>query len=320
MKVNKKKASGVMAHLMSNINPNSMAKTRNKMLQEAKTAENSKKLYSGKVIYQPSGKAGEYAQWACNFYTGCSNNCDYCYLKKGPYAHVWTDYPKLKSSFKNEDEAFQCFVKEVNKNLDALRHHGLFFSFSTDPMLEETAALTIASMEYCVRQDIPCVVLSKCARMAECLDNPVFNSERGRELLVFGSTLTASDMEEGNASSHLERINTLAAFHSAGFMTFASIEPIVSFAASLEAVKDAAPYCKLFKIGLMSGVKKDYYDVIDCVRFIAQVRAVTVLHECQVYWKNSMRKFIQERYQGGDLLKADLDRLLSNQSTTCNQF
>ena len=312
MKVNKKKASGVMAHLMSNINPNSMAKTRNKMLQEAKTAENSKKLYSGKVIYQPSGKAGEYAQWACNFYTGCSNNCDYCYLKKGPYAHVWTDYPKLKSSFKNEDEAFQCFVKEVNKNLDALRHHGLFFSFSTDPMLEETAALTIASMEYCVRQDIPCVVLSKCARMAECLDNPVFNSERGRELLVFGSTLTASDMEEGNASSHLERINTLAAFHSAGFQTFASIEPIVSFEASLQAVKDAAPYCSVLKIGLMSGVKKDYYDLNECLDFIKQVSAVATLNRCRLYWKNSVRKFILERYQGDDASKAMLEQAVSN--------
>ena len=312
MKVSKKKASGIMAHLMSNINPNSMAKTRNKMLQEVKTAENSKKLYSGKVIYQPSGKAGEYAQWACNFYTGCSNNCDYCYLKKGPYAHVWTDYPKLKSSFKNEDEAFQCFVKEVNKNLDALRHHGLFFSFSTDPMLEETAALTIASMEYCVRQDIPCVVLSKCARMAECLDNPVFNSERGRELLVFGSTLTASDMEEGNASSHLERINTLAAFHSAGFQTFASIEPIVSFAASLQAVKDAAPYCSVLKIGLMSGVKKDYYDLSECLDFIKQVSVVATLNRCRLYWKNSVRKFILERYQGDDASKVMLERAVSN--------
>lgn len=312
MKVNKKKSSGVMAHLMSNIDPNSMAKTRNKMLQEAKTAENSKKLYSGKVIYQPSGKAGEYAQWACNFYTGCSNNCDYCYLKKGPYAHVWTDYPKLKSSFKNEEEAFQCFVKEVNKNLDALRHHGLFFSFSTDPMLEETAALTIASMEYCVRQDISCVVLSKCARMAECLDNPVFNSERGRELLVFGSTLTASDMEEGNASSHLERINTLAAFHSAGFQTFASIEPIVSFAASLQAVKDAAPYCSVLKIGLMSGVKKDYYDLNECLDFIKQVSAVATLNRCRLYWKNSVRKFILERYQGDEASKVMLERAVSN--------
>ena len=119
-------------------------------------------------------------------------------------------------------------------------------------------------------------------------------------------------MEEGNASSHLERINTLAAFHSAGFQTFASIEPIVSFAASLQAVKDAAPYCSVLKIGLMSGVKKDYYDLNECLDFIKQVSAVATLNKCRLYWKNSVRKFILERYQGDDASKVMLERAVSN--------
>ena len=38
-----------------------------------------KKEYHGKAIYQPSGKAAEYGEWACNFHIGCSNWCDYCY-------------------------------------------------------------------------------------------------------------------------------------------------------------------------------------------------------------------------------------------------
>jgi len=28
------------------------------------------KTFKGKAIYQPAGKAAEYSQWACNFYTG----------------------------------------------------------------------------------------------------------------------------------------------------------------------------------------------------------------------------------------------------------
>jgi DNA repair photolyase len=39
--------------------------------------------FPGKAIYNPSGKAGEYSYWACNFFKGCSNGCEYCYLKKG---------------------------------------------------------------------------------------------------------------------------------------------------------------------------------------------------------------------------------------------
>ncbi|KAA6320448.1 hypothetical protein EZS27_029784 [termite gut metagenome] len=38
------------------------------------------KPFNGKAIYNPSGKAGEYSYWACNFYNGCSNGCTYCYL------------------------------------------------------------------------------------------------------------------------------------------------------------------------------------------------------------------------------------------------
>jgi len=44
------------------------------------------KQFKGKAIYNPSGKAGEYSYWACNFYKGCSNGCTYCYLKKGVLA------------------------------------------------------------------------------------------------------------------------------------------------------------------------------------------------------------------------------------------
>ena len=40
------------------------------------------KTFKGKAIYNPSGKAGEYSYWACNFYVGCSNGCEYCYCKK----------------------------------------------------------------------------------------------------------------------------------------------------------------------------------------------------------------------------------------------
>jgi DNA repair photolyase len=41
------------------------------------------KKFNGKAIYQPAGKAAEYAEYACNFYVGCSNQCTYCYLRKG---------------------------------------------------------------------------------------------------------------------------------------------------------------------------------------------------------------------------------------------
>lgn len=52
--------------------------------------------FKGKAIYQPTGKAAEYSPWACNFFTGCSNDCEYCYCKRGVMSHVWDNKPHLK--------------------------------------------------------------------------------------------------------------------------------------------------------------------------------------------------------------------------------
>ena len=123
------------------------------------------KNFNGKAIYNPSGKAGEYSYWACNFYTGCSNGCDYCYCKKGILAKsMGGDVPVLKKCFKDEKHALEVFEKELMKNLSELQEHGLFFSFTTDPMLPETVDLTIRAIGACQRNMIPVKVLTKCTR------------------------------------------------------------------------------------------------------------------------------------------------------------
>jgi DNA repair photolyase len=100
------------------------------------------KTFKGKAIYNPSGKAGEYSYWACNFYVGCSGKCTYCYLKKGITSKILGgNEPKLKACFKDEGHALHLFCKEVDKNLSELQKHGLFFTFTSDPFLPETIYL-----------------------------------------------------------------------------------------------------------------------------------------------------------------------------------
>ena len=43
-----------------------------------------------KFIYKPKGKAREYADLACNLYTGCNNGCFYCFNKLTPWYHEGT--------------------------------------------------------------------------------------------------------------------------------------------------------------------------------------------------------------------------------------
>ena len=124
-----------------------------------KTKKNS---FKGKSLYRPTGKAGEYSAWACNFYTGCSNNCSYCYCKRGVMSHVWSDEPMLKKCFKDKDHAVAVFEKEMLANIDELRKTGIFFSFTTDPMIPgKTLELTMEAVGLALRNDVPVQILAK---------------------------------------------------------------------------------------------------------------------------------------------------------------
>lgn len=220
-----------------------------------------------KAIYKPKGKAGEYAEWACNFYVGCSNGCEYCYLKKGRGAKVLGgDKPILKKCFKNEDHALEVFRCEMLQNVYELRDNGLFFSFTTDPMLEETRGLTLLAMNSLVTNGIPIKVLTKCAEWVDVFlsaNNPFVcdNKAVRKHKIAFGFTLTGHDELEPNASTNAERIEAMRKLHDAGFKTFASIEPIIDIDTSAMMIHLTKGFCDLYKIGLMSGSKYYYADL-----------------------------------------------------------
>ena len=215
----------------------------------------------GKVIYQPQGKAKEYAEWACNFYTGCSNNCDYCYCKRGVLGHVWSTEPKLKKCFREEGDAVYVFGKEVNANISELRRTGILFSFTTDPLLPETRDLTFMAVETAVHLGVPVKVLTKRADWVgeftvSCSMDPLHRSE-WRHLVAFGFTLTGMDEKEPGASSNWERIDAMRKLHEMGFKTFASIEPVLRIDASYAMINAISCWCDLIMVGLLSG-KKEY--------------------------------------------------------------
>jgi DNA repair photolyase len=261
-------------------------------------------MFKGKAIYQPKGKAGEYAQWACNFYVGCSNGCQYCYCKKGILAGVMgQDSPTLKKCFKSEPNALEVFEKELMSNIYELRKHGLFFSFTTDPMLPETKKLTIKAISCCIKNDVPVKVLTKVANWVDSLLLSIvagifYDKEKCNRLMAFGFTLTGRDDLEKGASTNAERIETMRKLHEAGFKTFASIEPIINFADSLAMIERSAPYCNLYKIGLKSG---DKYHFESIRSFIEEV--VDIVPNTPVYFKDSLLK--QAGIERNDITRPD---------------
>lgn len=264
--------------------------------------QKNKYLTKGKAIYKPKGKAGEYAQWACNFHTGCSNGCLYCYLKKGiGKAVLGGDKPMLKKCFKDDKNALEVFERELKANMPELQMNGLFFTFTSDPCLPDTFCLNITAAQMAICKGISVTFLTKNSDTIlrwlhySSLYCTEIEMARWRTFFSVGFTLTGHDDMELKSSSNVERIRAMAILHDAGFKTWASIEPIIDFHSSLRMIRETMGFCDLYAIGLLSGTKitPSFHHQLNC--FIYDVCSMLRKHSsAKVFWKNSVSKVIGE--------------------------
>ncbi|MBQ3828315.1 MAG: hypothetical protein II812_09220 [Prevotella sp.] len=286
----------------------------------------SEKIIKGKCLYTPAGAAREYAAIGCNFFRGCPFQCDYCYNRKGVVAPVMgIDHVVLEDCFtkkerrpikyrkdyiSDETYAMIVFKKELERNIDYFRKTGVFFSFSTDPMLEDTHHLTWRAANVAVQNGVPVTILTKCAEtfnfLVDWFDKDVDFHKGCKELIAFGFTLTGrDDLEEGakkHYSSNKERIEAMKKLKNQGYKVWASIEPIVDFSSSLKMIRESLPYCDHYKIGLMSKRSKTLppYTIEGCKDFVFDVdhELLSAYSEkrtgklIKAYWKESVRRFV----------------------------
>jgi DNA repair photolyase len=245
-----------------------------------------------KAIYKPKGKAGEYAEWACNLYVGCSNNCSYCYCKRGVLAHAMgAPEATLKKCFRDEKDAEDVFYKELVKNLDELQKSSLFFTFSSDPMIPATRRLNWNCIDLAVAHKVRCQILTKNAdfiyepELKKLLMDVTGNY---RKHIAFGFTLTGRDDLEPGASTNFERADSMRRLKLMGFRTFASLEPVVDPVSTLSVFYQIEDCCDLFKVGLQSGVSLSCYnrDEVERMTSVIQTKGR------HVYLKKSLTDYL----------------------------
>lgn len=261
------------------------------------------KPFKGKVIYTTKGSAREYGRVGCNFYRGCPHECEYCYLRYGPPAkQLGGNVATLKNSFKDEEKARQVFVREAIRHLDVIRKTGLFFSFSTDPMHPDTRDLTLFGAVWANHHGIPVKILTKNAdfihdqKVMRYICSPTLL----REQTSFGFTLTGRDDMEPKASPNFERIEAMRCLHNLGFKTFASIEPVIDWHRSVMVVNLSLDCCDHYMIGLRSGVKKGYYDLVGSGLSILGLTERIVNAGRTVYLKESTRELLRRCFIEGE--------------------
>lgn len=270
-------------------------------------------MFNGKALYNPQGRSGEYSQWAVNFYNGCTGSCEYCYNRRFPILSA--PRPTLKACFNDERNAFDIATKEIYRNRkDIIREGGFFLSFVSDPCLPETIGLTLSLITWagnlCQYAEskaheedyagpIPVSVLTKRAdwvlggnvvdSLESCLD------KESKRYVAFGFTLTGHDEMEPGCSSNADRIKAMKVLHDFGYITWASIEPIIDFRSSLEMIRACAPFCDHFKVGIRTD-KKFTCTEEEIVNFVNGIRETVNRTGSTVYFKQSFRNLVGGGY------------------------
>src|SRR5271157_4320803 len=93
------------------------------------------------MIYEPKGRAREYAALACNVYSGCDHRCTYCYAPAATFRDA-TDFgiSKVRPDFLRK-------LNAESEQLHTTEH--ILLSFTCDPYqrIDETAGMTRATIK-----------------------------------------------------------------------------------------------------------------------------------------------------------------------------
>jgi DNA repair photolyase len=199
------------------------------------------------LIYQPKGRAREYAALALNIYRGCNHGCLYCYV---PNATV-----KTRAEFSTVCPRSN-YLAQLEREAEALskEHEPILLCFSCDPYPAIYGDLALYS-----RKTIE--ILKKHGHSFQVLTKGGYRALRDLDLYgpgdKFATTLTLLDdaqsqiWEEGAASPD-ERMDTLRQFHEAGIETWVSLEPVLNPQSVLEIIRRTHEYVDLYKVGKLN--------------------------------------------------------------------
>lgn len=262
-------------------------------------------LKKGSVIYEPRGRAGEYAPIAVNLYRGCGHGCIYCY---GPDTlHI--DRQEFRKAIPREGiiEKLERDATTARDNLNKPKIQGMF-----EKLHQATADGAGGNVWLCVTSDSyqPIDDIYQLTRQAiyilhshgfkvTILTKGGHRAERDFDLLragdQFAVTLTCADETlsgkwEPLAAPPQDRIDTLREAHDRGIYTWVSMEPVLYPEQSLELIQLTHPFVDEYKLGILN-----YHPHAETINWREYALAATKLVERlgkKVYIKRDLKKYL----------------------------
>jgi DNA repair photolyase len=216
------------------------------------------------AIYEPKGKAREYAPLALNLYRGCSHGCRYCYAPSATCTDRAT-FAQAAPRLGIIEAAEAQLIKEawspgLFEQMDWL--DPVLLCFTCDPYqpADDKYRLARAAIDLLHRYGHGVHVLTK-GGLSACRDFRGRPGARTRDSGLgshpddaFACTLTfiheGQSLEwEPEAASPRARISALREAHERGITTWASLEPVIDPEQSLELIRRTAAFVDLYKVG-----------------------------------------------------------------------
>ena len=197
------------------------------------------------VIYEPKGKALEYAPLACNLYRGCSHRCTYCYapavlkLSRDAFANAAPRVGILKE------------IEKAARGIDPADERRILLSFTSDcyQPREAEEKLTRETIRLFGEAGAKLAVLTKNPELAlRDLDLIKRYDVHVGSTILFTNDASRAEFEPG-AAPIASRMAAMRKFHAEGVSTWVSIEPVIIPAEALGVVAELGDAIDLWKIG-----------------------------------------------------------------------
>ena len=199
------------------------------------------------IIYEPKGRAREYAALAANLYSGCQHGCKYCYAPKATF--------KDRVAFHGNVGVRHGIMAKFEADCRELRGSGkqVLLSFTTDPYgpIDMTHKLTRRAVELLHDNGLFVEILTK-GGMRAARDFDLLGSSD-----AFATTMTFLDEErsrqwEPEAALPEDRIQAIKMAHAKDIPTWVSLEPVIDPETSLEIIRRTYEYVSLYKVGTLN--------------------------------------------------------------------
>lgn len=206
-----------------------------------------------RVIYEPKGRAKEYADLAFNSYGfGCTNGCRYCF---GPGVARKTREEFHRSTVMRPGSVFNAFAEdcqEMRRKGDTRRVHMNFIS-DPYPDVEAVNHITRSCIEIARQYGIGVNILTK-GKYDTVAPDLALMKEAGVHLGVTCCFSNDDSRErwEPMASSIYERAKLLQDAHEMGIFTWVSMEPVIYPKEALSFFDCMCPDVDLWKVGKLN--------------------------------------------------------------------